>query len=118
MLGGEIRVSIGSSRRKLRRMPTVLITGAHRGLGLEFARQYAEAGWRVIATSRSLAKAQALRALGGKVAVYALDVADFAAVSALGRELERDSIDVLIANAGIGGPRAMTPDDIDAEGWG
>lgn len=99
-------------------MPTVMITGANRGLGLEFARQYAAAGWRVIATSRSLAKAEALRALGGDVAVFALDVADFAAVSALGRELERDSIDVLIANAGIGGPRAMTPDAIDAAGWG
>ncbi|MGO8916918.1 MAG: SDR family oxidoreductase [Stellaceae bacterium] len=99
-------------------MSTVLITGANRGLGFEFARQYAEAGWRVIATSRSLAKADALRALGGDVAVYALDVADFAAVSALGRELAQDSIDLLIANAGIAGPRGMTPEVIDAEGWG
>jgi len=99
-------------------MPTVLITGANRGLGLEFARQYAAAGWRVIATSRSLAKAEALRALGGDVAVHALDVTDFAAVRALGRELAGDSIDVLIANAGIGGPRGMTPEAINAEGWG
>lgn len=99
-------------------MPTVLVTGANRGLGLEFARQYAASGWRVIATSRSLAKADGLRALGGQVSVHALDVADFAAVNALGRELARDAIDVLIANAGIAGPRAMTPEAVDAEGWG
>jgi NAD(P)-dependent dehydrogenase (short-subunit alcohol dehydrogenase family) len=99
-------------------MPTVLITGANRGLGLEFARQYAEAGWRVIATSRSLAKAEALRALTGDITIHPLDVVDFAAVGALGRELARDSVDVLIANAGIRGPRPMTPDAIDAEGWG
>jgi NAD(P)-dependent dehydrogenase (short-subunit alcohol dehydrogenase family) len=98
-------------------MPTMMITGASRGLGLEFARQYAGAGWRVIATVRSPAKAQALRALAGEVAIHGLDVADFAAVRALGRELARDSIDVLIANAGIAGPGEMKPEAIDAEGW-
>ena len=33
-------------------IPTVLITGANRGLGLEFTRQYVDRGWRVIATAR------------------------------------------------------------------
>jgi NAD(P)-dependent dehydrogenase (short-subunit alcohol dehydrogenase family) len=97
-------------------MPTVLITGAGRGLGLEFARQYAASGWRVIATTRAPAKAEALRALGG-VAIYGLDVADLAAVAGLGRELARDSIDVLIANAGTAGPGEMTPEAIDPEAW-
>lgn len=99
-------------------MPTVLITGANRGLGLEFARQYAKDGWRVIATSRSLETAPALRALGSAVAVHALDVRDLAAVAALGRALAGETIDVLIANAGVAGPRGMTPETIDAEGWG
>ncbi len=99
-------------------MPTVFITGANRGLGLEFARQYGRSGWRVIATSRSPAKADALRALGGDVAVYGLDVADFDAVRRLGRELAGDSIDVMIANAGISGPGEMTPEAVDAEAWG
>ena len=98
-------------------MPTVLISGANRGLGLEFARQYAAAGWRVIATSRSFEKAAALRALGSSVAVHALDVADLAAVAALGRALAAETIDVLIANAGISGPRGMTAEAIDGEGW-
>jgi len=99
-------------------MPTVFISGANRGLGLEFARQYARDGWRVIATSRSLEKAGALRALSGGVAVHALEVTDFAAVAALARALDGESIDVLIANAGIYGPRDMTAASIDAEGWG
>jgi NAD(P)-dependent dehydrogenase (short-subunit alcohol dehydrogenase family) len=99
-------------------MPTVFISGANRGLGLEFARQYVRDGWRVIATSRSLEKAGALRALGSGVAVHALEVTDFAAVSALARSLDGESIDVLIANAGIYGPRDMTAASIDAAGWG
>jgi NAD(P)-dependent dehydrogenase (short-subunit alcohol dehydrogenase family) len=100
-------------------MPTVLITGANRGLGLEFARQYAVAGWRVIATSRSLDKAGALKALGAAVTVYPLDVADLAATAALGRELSAETIDVAIANAGISGPRGLRPEAVaaDAEGW-
>jgi NAD(P)-dependent dehydrogenase (short-subunit alcohol dehydrogenase family) len=96
-------------------MPTVLITGANRGLGLEFARQYAADGWRVIATSRALEKAAALRSQGAEV--HPLDVADTAAVAALGRELQRETIDVLIANAGIAGPRGMKAEAIDAAGW-
>jgi NAD(P)-dependent dehydrogenase (short-subunit alcohol dehydrogenase family) len=99
-------------------MATALISGANRGVGLEFARQYAKAGWRVIGTSRSPDKADALRALGAAVTVHRLDVADFAAVTALGRELRDATIDVLIANAGVAGPRGMTPEAIDADGWG
>ena len=89
-------------------MPTVLITGANRGLGLEFARQYATADWRVIATARNPDKAAALRALGSRVSIHRLDVADLAATVALGRALAAETIDVLIANAGIFGARDMT----------
>ena len=70
-------------------MPTVLITGANRGLGLEFARQYAADGWRVIATPRST-HAPALQALADKerrVTAHALDVTDFAAIDSLAAEL-------------------------------
>ncbi len=85
-------------------MPTVLITGANRGLGLEFARQYAAEGWRVIATARSPDGAVALHELaaatGERVQVYGLDVADFAAIEALAATLSGVPIDVLINNAG------------------
>ena len=92
-------------------MPTVLITGAARGLGLEFARQYRADGWDVIATARNAS--DELAALG--VTVHALDVADFAAVEAFGRAHDAP-LDLLIANAGI-----ATPFDVksaaDADGW-
>jgi NAD(P)-dependent dehydrogenase (short-subunit alcohol dehydrogenase family) len=100
-------------------MPTVLITGANRGLGLEFARQYAADGWRVIATSRDPDKADALKALGPRVAVHRLDVADLAATTALSRTLAAETIDVVIANAGISVARDMTAATVAAgvETW-
>jgi NAD(P)-dependent dehydrogenase (short-subunit alcohol dehydrogenase family) len=98
-------------------MPTVLVTGAGRGLGLEFARQYAADGWRVIATVRDVGKSKELGALGPKVEIHRLDVADLDAVSALGREFAGDRIDVAIANAGVFLGRSMTPGQIDETAW-
>jgi NAD(P)-dependent dehydrogenase (short-subunit alcohol dehydrogenase family) len=86
-------------------MPTVLVTGAGRGIGLEFARQYAADGWTVIATVRDAAKGAALAALGRSVEVHLLDVADRAAIARLARELSGRATDVLICNAGIYGDR-------------
>ena len=87
-------------------MPTVLITGANRGLGLEFARQYATDGWQVIACCRDPNKASALKAIQGEVIVERLDVADDAQIKALAARLKGRSIDLLINNAGIYGPRS------------
>ena len=78
---------------------TVLITGANRGLGLEFARQYAEAGWKVIGTARKPAEATDLAELG--VRVMQLDVADAESVAKLAATLEDQPIDLLINNAGM-----------------
>jgi NAD(P)-dependent dehydrogenase (short-subunit alcohol dehydrogenase family) len=86
-------------------MPTVLITGAGRGIGLEFARQYAADGWTVIATVRDPAKGAALAGLGGTVEVHMLDVADRAAIQRLAAELRGRAIDILICNAGIYGDK-------------
>ena len=98
-------------------MPSVLVTGAGRGLGLEFARQYAADGWRVIATVRDVDKSKELGALGSKVEIHRLDVTDLDAVAALGRELASDRIDVAIANAGVFLDRSMTPSRIDEAAW-
>jgi NAD(P)-dependent dehydrogenase (short-subunit alcohol dehydrogenase family) len=89
-------------------MPTVFITGANRGIGLEFAREYVAEGWRVHAACRNPAKASDLRAVKGDVTVHALDVADDTALEALAEKLKGEAIDVLINNAGI----------LDSDGFG
>ena len=82
-------------------MARVLITGANRGLGLEFARQYAAEGDRVLATCRDPAGATELQALAGDVTVHALDVTDLAQISALANSLEDEPVDILVNNAGV-----------------
>ncbi|NQU60277.1 MAG: SDR family oxidoreductase [Rhodospirillales bacterium] len=98
-------------------MPTVFITGANRGLGLEFARQYAADGWRVIATCRDPGKANDLKAVEGDVIIETLDVDDTAAAKKLADNLDDGAIDVLINNAGIYGPREEGLDNIDYAAW-
>ena len=88
-------------------MPKVLITGANRGIGLEFARQYAGDGWEVVATARETS--DELGALG--VRVEQLELRDLEAVAGFGECLERP-LDLLIANAGTWMPeRAETAED-------
>ena len=88
-------------------MPTVLITGANRGIGLEFARQYSDDGWDVIATARQ--SSPELDALNGRV--EPLELTDLDSVVNFGRRLD-GSLDLLIANAGTMQPQeARTADD-------
>jgi NAD(P)-dependent dehydrogenase (short-subunit alcohol dehydrogenase family) len=92
-------------------MATVLIVGASRGIGFEFARQYAGDGARVIGTYRAAAAGERLRALGAKP--VALDVRDEAAVAAFGDHIANEKLDVAIISAGLYGPRT---NDIAAPG--
>ncbi|MGZ8242107.1 SDR family oxidoreductase [Methylomagnum sp.] len=87
-------------------MATILITGANRGLGLEFSRQYAEAGWKVLACCRDPDGAAELRELAARhpaVSLHRLDLGRFEDIDALARELAAESIDVLLNNAGVYG---------------
>ena len=85
---------------------TILIVGASRGIGLGLAEAFAKDGWRVIATVRDKSKADALTRLGDKVRVETVDMADAELVQALRRTLDDETLDVLLVNAGVGGPRA------------
>jgi NAD(P)-dependent dehydrogenase (short-subunit alcohol dehydrogenase family) len=84
-------------------MSTVFVTGANRGIGLEFARQYAADGWRVLAACRNPRGAKELAGLPGDVRVLALDVIDEYQLPALAKSLNDEAIDILINNAGVGG---------------
>jgi len=102
-------------------MPSALITGANRGLGLEFARQYLSDGWQVYAACRDPNSASELRRLtdasGHKVRILALDVTDLASVKAVAAELDGQAIDLLLNNAGVMGARGQTIGNIDYEAW-
>jgi NAD(P)-dependent dehydrogenase (short-subunit alcohol dehydrogenase family) len=82
-------------------MPTALITGANRGIGLEFARQYVKDGWDVIATARS--SSRELEALG--VRIETLDLSDADAIAAFAVD---GPLDLFIANAGTSHPKDTT----------
>jgi NAD(P)-dependent dehydrogenase (short-subunit alcohol dehydrogenase family) len=101
-------------------MLTIAVSGANRGLGLEFARQYAQEGARVFAGARHPEKAHDLNRFAaqsdGRLAVYALDVAHDASVEAFAANVGTAPIDVVIANAGyFGGDRQHRLDDVDYE---
>src|SRR3546814_15348916 len=86
-------------------MPTLLITGANRGIGFELTKRYLADGWAVIACCRDPKAATALAALKGNIPLEALEVTDDAAVDALAAKYAGRAIDLLLTNAGIYGNR-------------
>ena len=98
-------------------MPSVLISGASRGIGVELARAYAADGWRVHACCRRPERADELRrSLAGRDAhLHRLDVTDASDIADLAAALESDAIDLLINNAGIfGGEQDFGAVDYDS----
>ena len=96
----------------------VLITGANRGLGLEFTQQYAADDWNVLACCRhpqSALDLQALAKVNPNITIQPLDVADFAQIDALALQLKDERIDVLINNAGV--YPASSFGDTNYEAW-
>lgn len=97
-------------------MATILVTGTNRGIGLEFVRQYAADGARVIACCRDPAKAESLKAVKGDIKIMALDVTNPNSARKLASDLGGEPIDILINNAGVFGPEQQGADDTDYEG--
>ncbi len=83
--------------------PQVIVIGASRGIGLEFVRQYREAGAAVTATARSDDGLARISALGARA--LRVDVATAAGASALAWPIDGEAFDVAILNAGVYGPR-------------
>ncbi len=101
-------------------MSSLLVTGANRGIGLEFCRQYAVDGWNVIACARGLDQAADLLGLArqhASISLHPLDVTDYAQLAELSAELEDRAIDILINNAALFGPRSVFPTVAELAGW-
>jgi NAD(P)-dependent dehydrogenase (short-subunit alcohol dehydrogenase family) len=86
-------------------VPTALVTGANRGIGLELTRQYLREGWRVIATCRFPPEAESLQALAAdfpeRAEIHALSVTDWRRVTGLSQLLEDRAIHLLLNNAAV-----------------
>lgn len=95
-------------------MPTVLVSGANRGLGLEFVRQYANDGWRVHAASREPETADTI---AGDVVGHLLDVTNPKQISDLSRHLASEPLEVLINNAGIWIPEIESLESFNTSAW-
>lgn len=101
-------------------MATIFITGANRGLGLEFVKQYAQQGDHVIACARHLSQAIALSELAqqySKIQLHELNVMDESQITQLSAVFKNQPIDVLIHNAGVGGFQCENLGSMDQKGW-
>ncbi len=87
-------------------MPTVLVVGASRGIGLEFVRQHLTAGDKVFATHRTEEDRIRLRDLGANT--IKVDVMQVSDIAGLAWQLDGEKIDTAIINAGVYGPRTST----------
>jgi NAD(P)-dependent dehydrogenase (short-subunit alcohol dehydrogenase family) len=100
---------------------TILITGANRGIGLELSRQYAQRGETVLACCRQPRAAEALNKLADNhdVRVLGVEISNNDSVTELAQQLEGTAVDVLINNAGMGGPAftEQTLLNMDFDGW-
>jgi NAD(P)-dependent dehydrogenase (short-subunit alcohol dehydrogenase family) len=102
-------------------MPVVLITGANRSLGFEFARQYVADGWQVFGTCgnpASAAEPQRLaKSSSGKLAIVAMDVTDSESVREAALQLDEAAVDVVINCAGITGVSGQRTGKVDYGSW-
>jgi NAD(P)-dependent dehydrogenase (short-subunit alcohol dehydrogenase family) len=101
-------------------MPNALIVGASRGIGLGLVEEFAKRGWSVVGTVRSEASAGDLKMVakdsGGKITLETVDTADAASGAALRDRLGETQFDLILVNAGVGGPADKNPRTVsDAE---
>ena len=101
-------------------MSTILVTGANRGIGLEFVQQYLERGAQVIATYREVGSSDVLLGLSEESSaldILNLDVASDESMKAFSAQLGSKPIDIFINNAGVYGPRDSNFGNVDEANW-
>lgn len=100
-------------------VPTILITGSNRGIGLEFVKQLHANGWNVIGTARKPERATELKALADnneRITMVQLDVTKADSIAAMAKTLKGQPIDVLLNNAGVYGDKEkQTLETLDAD---
>lgn len=98
--------------------PSILITGANRGIGLELTEQFALDEWQVIACCRNPHEAEQLQALAtdrAAIEIHALDVTNYSQMADLAEKLSGRPIDILLSNAGVFGAKGVGFGDVDAD---
>ncbi len=100
-------------------MPTVLVTGSNRGLGLEFVRQYLADGWRVLACARQAStELDTLLSSDRASTFHRLEVTDHDQIDALAAELSGTPIDLLLLSAGTMGGVDFATKGLTVGGFG
>lgn len=100
--------------------PTILITGANRGIGLELTQQFVLDDWQVIACCRNPHDAGQLQALATQhaaIEIHELEVTNYSQMADLAKRLAGRSIDILLSNAGIFGAKGVGFGDVDASDY-
>lgn len=101
-------------------MATILVTGANRGLGLEFIKHYLDRGDHVIGTFRDKHSSGELIQMGvtyDKLEIISLDVSSEKSLKTFPNLLGDIAIDIFINNAGVYGPRNSSFKHVDIETW-
>lgn len=99
-------------------MPALIITGANRGLGLEFVRQYAEDGWDIVAISRKSSSELDALAQQHPIQVVQADLVDDASLADAVGQIQVDAIDLLINNAGTMGDGSFAETGFNYKSFG
>lgn len=99
-------------------MPTALVTGVNRGLGLEFIKQYSQAGWQVIGTCRDLGsavEASGLADVASNIELYPLEMTSAEAIADFAETLKDRPVDHLVLNAGVMAEKAQVLGELEQE---